>query len=97
MSAQLHALLRVAEGADMPVEGVGHIGMRQARDAQALALAFPALLLGISVDPLRSSPSKATRSCTGARRASPERSRYSAGSGMAARQCLCRTDVPAES
>jgi hypothetical protein len=48
----LHALLRVAEGADMPVEGVGHIGMRQARDAQALALAFPALLLGI-VDPQR--------------------------------------------
>src|SRR6478672_217319 len=41
-----------AEGADMPVEGVGHIGMRQARDAQALALAFPALLLGI-VDPQR--------------------------------------------
>jgi hypothetical protein len=48
----LHALLRVAEGADKPVEGVGHIGMRQARDAQALALAFPALLLGI-VDPQR--------------------------------------------
>jgi RecB family exonuclease len=46
----LHALGRVTALAQAPAEGLPYAGMRQAFGRQALAIAFPALLISV-VDP----------------------------------------------